>query len=792
MVVDEVVKAVNNLIRREGVIMKKQKNVSLLDVIKTAMAHHNAGDLQTAERMYRQILLKVPNEADVLHCLGLILYTTKQYVAAEGLIEKAIRVNPEIAQYYNSLALVQMDRGMVKMAIATFRKALGLKSDYAEAYNNLGIALQKIDKMPEAIDCYRTAIGLNPNYAVAFNNLATLLRIDGEFEESHRMFVKAVEMKPGYADPLINIGLSLLEKGEIDEAMQYFVKAYQADPRSAKACCYIGVAYFRKLDKKNAYEWYERAGQLAPYDADIFATLGNMVRDYGSVSSPMAERYYRHALEIRPDQFESLVGIADCFKEARRDAECEEMFNRAIKVNKAGSVKASHAMIIPSMLKSAEEIDQIRDRFVERVTALMTEGVTMGNPHTERQTPNFYLAYHGRNDLELQRLVGRFYRSASPMLTHVSPGSTRVAEEGKRLKIGFISRYLHLRHTIGKLNLGLITKLSSERFDVTLLSAATEDDNTRSIVEDSGVTFHKVPRNVILARKQIEELELDILFFTDIGMDPFTYFLAYSRLAPLQCVTWGHPVTTGIDTIDAFISSDLIEPEDAQEHYTERLVRMKQLPCYYFRPELAPSTKTRADFGLPTEGRIYLCPQSLFKIHPDFDAILQDILRQDPDGVVVLLEGGVSYWTDVLSERFKQTIPDVAKRILFQPRLPSWDFLYLIGLSDVVLDPIHFGSGNSAYEAFHMGKVVVTMPSGFMRGRVTLGCYRMMGIDDAIADSAEGYARMAVSLANNKVMRDELEARIRERSPILFESMDAVHEMETVLETLYAERKVCQ
>src|SRR5262249_36956635 len=139
-----------------------------------------------------------------------------------------------------------------------------------------------------------------------------------------------------------------------------------------------------------------------------------------------------------------------------------------------------------------------------------------------------------------------------------------------------------------------------------------------------------VPTHVRRARQTIADQKLDVLFYSDIGMDSHTYSLAFHRLARVQCVTWGHPVTTGVPNIDYFLSSELLEADDADGHYTEHLVRLPSLPTYYYRPQMPPQSRSRADYGLPGEGSLYLCPQSLFKFHPDFDVLLGAILSRDP------------------------------------------------------------------------------------------------------------------------------------------------------------------
>ena len=129
------------------------------------------------------------------------------------------------------------------------------------------------------------------------------------------------------------------------------------------------------------------------------------------------------------------------------------------------------------------------------------------------------------------------------------------------------------------------------------------------------------PRALDGARRQIAAAELDIVFYPDIGMEALTYFLAFARLAPVQCVTWGHPVTTGIPALDHFVSSELLEPDGAESHYAERLVRLPRLPACVARPARPSAHGDRDHLGLGP-GRLYVCPQSLFKLHPDFDDVL--------------------------------------------------------------------------------------------------------------------------------------------------------------------------
>jgi protein O-GlcNAc transferase len=261
-------------------------------------------------------------------------------------------------------------------------------------------------------------------------------------------------------------------------------------------------------------------------------------------------------------------------------------------------------------------------------------------------------------------------------------------------------------------------------------------------------------------------------------MDPTTYTLAFSRLAPVQCVTWGHPVTTGIPTVDYFLSSELIEPEWAEEHYTEKLVRLKTLPFYYYRPVPPAPLKSRRDFGLSDEHHLYACLQTLFKFHPEFDEILGGILRRDPRGRLVLIRGKHRHWEDLLTKRWAATIPDVLDRIQWLAPQPRADFLNLMAVSDVLLDTIHFGGGNTSYEGLGLGVPIVTLAAPFMRGRITYALYRKMGVMDCVAASPQQYADSAVALATDPSYREAVRARILAANGALFEDIAAVRELE--------------
>ncbi len=280
------------------------------------------------------------------------------------------------------------------------------------------------------------------------------------------------------------------------------------------------------------------------------------------------------------------------------------------------------------------------------------------------------------------------------------------------------------------------------------------------------------------AREEIAARELDVLLYTDIGMDPWTYFLGFARLARVQCVTLGHPVTTGIPTMDDFLSCDLLEPAGAQAHYSERLVRFTHMPHYFSRPPEPDRAARRGDYPVPADAHWYVCQQTLFKIHPEFDLLAGEILRRDPRGVVIFFAAHEEHWTRLLQDRLRSSIPDVFHRIAFVPRMPYDEYLAFLRLSDVLLDTVHFCGGTTTYHALALGVPLVTLPGAFARGRGTAAVYRRIGVPDCVAADPQDYVRRAVSIASDRARRDAIGAAFRERIGVLFSNAAAAAEIE--------------
>ncbi len=594
---------------------------------------------------------------------------------------------------------------------------------------------------------------MNPDGYDAHYNLGQLYRLQERWHEAEQSLSKAASLRPDQPEVYRQRGDVLYKLGRLVDA---------------EAC-------------------YHQALQSYPGDARLLNAIGNIARDSGR--SIQAGDYYRQAIRSDPQWASPLVNLGDIEQMEGRTEPSQRCFEQAMQLDDNPEPAIRIATLSPVIYHDKSDLQYWRSRITSGVRQLLEKPVSLDHPGPLFTPTHFFLPYQGYNDRELLTDMAKLALSSCPNLNYTAEHcrTDKSDRSPEKLSIAFVSRHFNY-HTISKLTRGYIQHLSRGLFDVTAVFADTRKDLVSSELAASSDQVMDLPGNFERAREQLAERQFDIIFYPDLGMSDNTYFLSFARLAPLQCVTWGHPNTTGVPTVDCFLSAGVIEPENPQLNYSERLECMDNLPVYYRRPRILPShlEVKRQVFGLDASRHVYLCPQSLFKLHPEFDSILAAILREDDDALIVLIKQ-MDHHIHLLRSRWERSMPDVdwSDRIIFVPEQTEHKFYSLVNVSDVVLDTIHFGGGNTHFETFAIGTPVVTLPGRFMRSRIAGGCYQQMGIADCVAFDADDYVRIALRLGGDREFREQISRRILESNSVLYENMESVRELEQVLITAY-------
>jgi protein O-GlcNAc transferase len=776
---------------------------TLQQMFAAATAHHRAGRVMQAAELYQQIVMADPMHADAWHLWGIAAQQQGQPALAVERIQRAIAVRPTDASFHANLGASLKSLKKLPEAVASFQTALRLKPDMVEALNNLGATLRAAGRTDEALECYRRALSLRPDYAEAHVNLGNALADRKQFSEAIASYERALAIKPDYADAQVYVGQTLRQQGfpaeaaerlragierhptsaamhnglgnalfdlgKFDQAAECFLRACELNPRDAAARNHLGLVYAGQWRTEEARSCYQEALRLEPNLAPAHNNLGNLWADWGQAGE--AEKEYRQAVQLDPEFAAARYNLAATLSKAGQIDEAAEHYRKALELEPREQGRVALATLLPPIYASSTDLQTRRAKLEANIAELLADGVKLDLTHDVGQHL-FYLPYQGYEDRELLRDVARLHQ---PPPNPALPRITRQAND--KIHIGFISRYFR-DHTIGELMRGVIAHFSRQDFCVHVLSLGSHQDEVGRFIRDCADHYLEIPSRLELARESIVALGLDVLFYTDIGMDATTWSLAFSRLAPLQCTTWGHPETTGVDTIDYYISSELFEAADADRSYTERLIRLPSIPAYCYRPTFSGPQKDRGALDLPSDRNLYACPQSPFKFHPAFDDLLGGILRQDPRGELIMVESAKPHWNKLLKDRFATTLADVVDRVRWLPWLKHDDFLSLCVECDALLDPPQFNGGNTSYKALAMGTPIVTMPGRFLRERMTLAMYNKMGVTDCVASGPQEYIDIAGRLGNDAAFRQRVRSKILAANSVLYENLAAVRELE--------------
>jgi predicted O-linked N-acetylglucosamine transferase (SPINDLY family) len=608
----------------------------------------------------------------------------------------------------------------------------------------------------------------------------------GRYADAERQLRLALRFAPGHPDALNLLGIALLRGDRVVEAIEQFRGAVAVAPQAAGHQMNLGYALLRNGEIGEAVSCLDQALRLAPGSAEIAFYLGLALRANRDFAG--AELAMRRAIDAAPAFEEARHELHKLVCEAGRIDEARALFGGSLAPGKRLRLALTSVPPIPG---STAQIAEVRAKLEAEIDALAAEAPRIADPRGEVDATTFYLSYHGLPNRALNEKLARLYLAAHPELAWTAPHCAAPRRTSDRLRVGILSRYLY-EHSIGRTTRGLVAMLDRKRFELTaiFIPPVPNDEYSRAIAAGAERTLI-LPSTLAGARNAIAQLELDVLFYQDIGMDPFTYFLAFARLAPVQCVSFGHPDTSGIPNLDWYLSLERFEPHGAEAQYSERLWRIPEVGnlAYYYHPARAFKPPSREELGLPTDKRLYTCPQALQKLHPDFDVQLAEILRRDGDGRLALIALGHKAWSPILMERLRKRMPDEIDRVLLLPPMKHDRFLGVLAASDVVLDTPHFNGYNSSLEAFAVGTPIVTRPGPLQRRRHTAGMYAAMDIDGLCASSDEEYVRLALEIARDSERRMAYSRSIREREAALFEDSRVVRGYEAFFEAVSGRAK---
>jgi protein O-GlcNAc transferase len=582
-----------------------------------------------------------------------LLGATLEAQSKDGLpaLQRATMLAPQDFDIQTVLARALVERARFAEASDAFRRALAVQPENLAAQFNLGDTLRLLERFAEAEELLRGVVRSAPDFVEALVSLADTLAERGAAAEAETVCRRAVALAPEYATTHFCLGNILRNAGRLSAARDCFLATLQLAPNTLPALGNLGNVLQELGDFVQAEDCYRRALKLNPAYAKAGANLGRLFVEQNRFVD--AETAYRDLLRTQPKNAQILERLGGVLLELGHADAARKCYLEALAVEpeRTSTRLALATAVLPVIAQNSEESAAVRQAFASALDELAewlhadrARPVDLASLASAQQP--FSLAYRDGNHVDL---LARYGDLIGECLHPGGPGSQVAAPcpPRERPRLLIVSHHIR-RHSVWEIVLrGLLLDLDRTRFEVLVYHLGNvEDEETRfARGQVDGWRDRQTIADPAGWLAAVAEDAPDVIFYPEIGMSSLCYFLAAHRLAPLQVASWGHPISTGLATIDLFLSGDLLEAADADKHYRERLIRLPGSGCCTAPLPLLAEPIAAVEARLSgMHGPRLLIAQRAIKFDPVDDALYARIAAATGESVFILLRDPISPW----------------------------------------------------------------------------------------------------------------------------------------------------
>ena len=569
----------------------------------------------------------------------------------------------------------------------------------------------------------------------------------GQSSNAERHFRNAVAKHPRFAEAHCNLGGVLRELRQPEASEKHLRSALLLNPKLSPGLFNLAMLCIDQYKWEEAAELLMRYLLLAGNHAQAQYWLGNC--EMGMGNQRVAQKAYAKALKLDSRHLQARWG---------------ETMAKLPAIAETPSEHHAAPEVFFNALKKLQ-------RWIEQYAA-DTAFVAVG-----AQQP-FYLAYIEHNHRQTLQLYGELCTSLlakwkfDAHLTH-PPHTMR-----RTCRVGIVSAHVHSHSVWHAMLKGWVAHLNPEQFEIHLF-------HTGKVQDDQTQWASRRLKRLYFAKgawtdwaKLITDMGMDVLIYPEIGMDSTTVRLSSLRLAPIQLAAWGHPITSGLPTIDAYLSAQAFEPTQAQTHYAEKLIQLPRLGCYYEPFDTKPSSVDLEMWGLNVDDKILLCAGVPSKYAPQHDVVWAEIAKRCESSKLVFFVPQQKHaslrFERRLREAFRTANVDFDASVRFVPWQSQDAFFGWLDAAYLYLDTIGFSGFNTVMQAMERATPVVAYDGKFMRGRFASGVLRQLGLVAWIADTPERYIQLVVDMCDQPALRQSIQIEIKQKSGSLYRDKDSV------------------
>jgi protein O-GlcNAc transferase len=721
-----------------------------------AVALHQSGRLEQAAAMYESILRDMPEQFDAAHMLGVVAMQEGRLGDAQRQIERALKIKPNDQSALINLTAAYLRDGRLDLAVECGEKTARLAPDSIDAMINYGTVLHQMSRYRDAIVPLETALGLNPRSTVVCNLLGSCLLKTGDARRAVTIFEMATAVAPSDPDGWANLSSALNAVSERGRAKECADRAVALGQDSSNALAAQAEAHFELGKIEESIATYEKAVALNP-TVTILCGISRALITSGRPDEALI--YLRQAIEIDgSNPFVRWLSAVSVLK---------PIYNTKSEIEDS-RIAFERAMID---LQSWYASTAAKDAYV---------AVGAGQP--------FFAAYQAYNNKNLLSRYGAVCVSWMKTLPGASARELGANLRTGRFRVGIVSAHVRDQSVWNAILRGWVQHLDKSKFDLYLFKLDAQKDEETVAAKSQVHHFDDRPKSLIDWATTLYNANLDALIYDEIGMDPLTLQLAAMRLAPMQAATWGHPETTGLPTIDFYLSAEGLEPPNAQDNYSEQLVLLPNMGVHVEALKPKSQDPDLRMLGLPREEPLLLCPGSPFKYSPLHDWIWIEIakgLKPIGGGRMVFFSSSTGTMHLQLATRLRVSFAkaglDFDSHVCVIPFLDRPRYFGLMQRATLMLDTLDFSGFNTAMQAVECGLPYLAFEGSFMRGRLASCIMRRMELPELVATTYEDFVERAVALTADRARLEKLRSDITTRRTILFEDTVPIRALEDFL-----------
>jgi predicted O-linked N-acetylglucosamine transferase (SPINDLY family) len=697
--------------------------MTLQAAFELAVRHHEAGQLNEADSLYRQILEHQPGHADSLHLRGVLAGQLGHFQDGIDLIRRAIVLQPESAQYYSNLGVILGNLGRHEESIAAHRQALSLYPTFTEARGNLAAALLESGRVQESMAEYQRLVAEQPEYPEGLNGLGNALLSGKNLDGAIAMYQRALMLKPAYPDAASNLCNALRLRGRYAEAVAAGQQAVALRPDFAEAFNNLGTAFQMNVQHDEAIAAYRRAVELRPGYVQAFYNLGGALQSTNRLDE--AIKAYHKALALQPDYPEVHGNLGNALKDMGRIDEALDSYRKAV--------------TLKSECKAADNL---------------LFGIHFHEGFGSKEIFEEHARWNRRYARPLASFIKPFHNDRSP---------------NRPLRIGYVSPDLSV-HPVGRFLLPLLAQRDRANFNVTCYSDVSHPDwMTEKIQAASDLWRVTVGLNDEQIADQIYADQIDILVDLTMHAEGSRLLVFARKPAPVQVTYLAYCSTTGLETMDYRLTDPYLDPVDSPEAdacYSERSVRLPYTYWCYQAPVEAPQV---GPMPAGRSGQVtFGCLNNYSKISPSVLSTWCEILKRVPNSKLLVFSREGAHRQRALDLVALEGI-DLA-RFQFVGPVPTEQYFRRYLEIDIALDPFPYPGGTTTCDALWMGVPVISLAGRTAVSRGGLSILSNVGLADLVARDREQYVASAANLAADVARIANLRATLRGRmlaSPLM-------------------------